>query len=78
MSWPVGTRSQRTRARTDSPERVPKGHFAHLDLPKMGSAVFASPPFNGDVEGDSCERIPSIRGCVIRDEETRGIVEAEG
>lgn len=44
----------------------------------MGSAVFASPPFNGDVEADSCERIPSIRGCVIRDEETRGIVEAEG
>lgn len=44
----------------------------------MGSAVFASPPFNGDAEGDSCERIPSIRGWVFRDEETRGIVEAEG
>lgn len=36
-------------ARTDSPECVPKGHFARLNLPKMGSAVFASPPFNGDV-----------------------------
>lgn len=74
----MGTGSQRTRARTDSPEWVPKGHFAHLDLPKMGWAVFASPSFNGDVEGDSCKRIPSIRGWGFRDEESRGIMEAEG